>query len=253
MEFVRTKKDKPKEQREHKHHFDSRDQRIEDLERQLAEVKGQKEQLIIKYQSLRELKEEAVEDAHAWKQHFEDRQDKYEELHTRFKRQGEEIKHKDKIIRQRDSEIRQRDKELEELRVDKKVKNGTIKKLEDQDVALRDKVTILTNEKRMLLLEVSVRKSNEEKQLAENKKLKDENTRVRDRAERERQLAIDRETRLRREREELERREAERRAPPRRPFDYDEFLDDARFARSRPMPRRPRNGIVWEGRWPDSD
>jgi hypothetical protein len=78
------------------------------------------------------------------------------------------------------------------------------------------KVSTLTDEKRRLLQEVSLRKINEERQLAENKKLKDEITRLRDWVERERELAIEREATLWREREEMERRVAERRAQRRR-------------------------------------
>jgi hypothetical protein len=251
MEFIRTKH-KPKSSRNHQ--SDSRDQKIAELQRQVDELEDQKEQLINQYHSVKELKKQAVDDAKSikqvaikYKQELEETQDKYEDLNARFERRSEEIKQKDKVIRQRESDIRQKDKELEELRIDKKVQNGTIKKLEDQDVALREKATVLMDEKRRQLQEISLRKANEERQLAENKKLKEENTRLLDWVARERQLALERETRLRREREETDRRDAERRdaerRAPRARFD-DEFLDGARFAR--PMPARPRN------RW-DSD
>lgn len=214
-QYVRPKH-KPKEHKEHKepkHYNDPRDQQIADLQARLDKVEEQKEQLLIQYQDLKELKIEAVEDANRYKQDLEETQDNYEVLLARFKRLDEETKQKDKVIQRRDNEIRKKNKEIEDLQVENKVQNGTIKKLEDQNVTLRDKVTTLTDEKRILRLE------------------------------------LEGETRLRREMEAMERREAERRAPPRRRFDNDEFLGDARFRR--PMPERPWNR--WDGGWPDSD
>jgi len=226
IEWVRPAKNKSKGDK-----HDSRGHnKIADLQRQLEEVEEQNEEqkdhFIIQYQSLKELKRQAVEDAKAWKRaadkykgESEETQDNYNDLQARFRRQNEEIKQKDKVIQRRESEIRSKDKELDDLRVEKKVQNATIKKLEDQDAALRDKVSLLTDEKRRVLQEVSLLKTNEERQLAEIKKLKEENTRLRNWVEKERQLAIEKEATLRREeieRREAERREAEHRAQRRR-------------------------------------
>ncbi len=228
MEFVRSSKHKPKAATKHKP--DTRDQKMADLQRRLDEVEDQKEQLIIQYRSLKELQKQAIEDVKAFKQaafkykkDFEDIEDKYEDLHERFTRRGEEIKQKDKIIRQRDSEIRSKDKEIEDSRVDKKVQAGTIKQVEGRNAALQDRITTVSDEKRRLQQEVALRRANEEKLLAEHKKLKDENTRLLDWVAKERQLSLEKETRLRREREEIDRRENDRRAPPRRRYD-DEFF-----------------------------
>jgi len=228
MEFIRTSKHKPKPGP--KHQTDSRDQKIADLNRRLDEVEEQKEQLIIQYQNLKELKKQAVEDAKAFKQaafkykkDFEEIEDKYDDLHERCERRGEEIKQKDKVIRQKDSEIRSKDKEIEDCRVDKKVQSGTIKQVEDRNAALQDRVTTVSDEKRRFQQEVAVRRANEEKLLADNKSLKDENTRLLDWVARERQLVLEKEARLRREREEMDRREARRHLPPRTRFD-DEFF-----------------------------
>jgi chromosome segregation ATPase len=241
IEFVRSTS-KHKSKSGNKHHPDSRDQKIADLQRRLDEVEDQKEELINSYQILKESKRIAVEEAKAakafkqeylkYRKNFEESEDNYEDLHGRFERRGEEIKQKDKVIRQKDSEIRSKDKEIEELRVDKKVQSGTIKQVEDRNAALQDRVTIVSDEKRRLQQEVALRRANEEKLLADNKSLKEEISRLRGWVEGERLLALEKEARLRKEREEADRREADRREADRREADRREA------DRRAPPPRR---------------
>src|SRR5580700_11406749 len=91
MKLVSSSKHKPKSG--HNHHSDSRDQKMANLQRQLDEVEEQKEQLLIQYQNLKELKKQAVEEAKSfkqaatkYKQALEETRDDYEDLHTRFER-----------------------------------------------------------------------------------------------------------------------------------------------------------------------
>jgi chromosome segregation ATPase len=214
--FVSSSKHKSKSK--HKTHPDSRDRKIEELQRQLDNAEEQRDQAYLNNQSLKESKRIAVEDSKAFKQmcmkykkELDEMKDEYEDLHERYEKRGEDIKQRDKIIRQKDGEIRSKDKEIEELRVEKKVQVGTIKQVEERNTALHERVAIVSDEKKRSQQEVTMRRATEEKLNAENKSLKEENARLRD----WKLAALEREARLRRERE-----EAEYRGPPRRRYDY---------------------------------
>jgi chromosome segregation ATPase len=247
MNFVSSSKSKPKSG--HKHHKDDRDRKIDELQQHLDEEIEEKDRCNADYDKLKEYNRQVLEESKGfqqlavkWRKDFKEMKDKNEELQELLDRKGDQIKsqekaikRKDSEIQQKDNEIRQKDKEIDDLRVDMKSLNVIIKDERNENASLREKATALTDDKRRLNENVFVLKDNQEKLLADNKKLREENAKMVDWVNRERRLALE-ERVARLQREERERREAERR-PPRRRQD-DDYLDDPRFSRA--MPSRTR-------------